>query len=282
MIRKTSYVSNIIQTFNSIYPFNFIIVQFPKEFFLTWLQTERSDFSYGHTLAFYRDILPRLQGTKIRSCHFCLPSALALPCNHSMWSVLSGFSLRSETKVPSPEAFTAVTTLQMSALACPLSLLLPPESPQIYLTLHFFPFPPSEHSKSLPEKLSTCVCARLACARKTNFYPVSIPSLLPKGRRGIEEKEGETLSPLAHSRDFGCHQMLVIALVPHGAASYITPRFLPNNQPHHYHSSLQGKKSLQTTLLLLWSKPLIVFSHAYGSDFVLPFLFLFIFSPLLS
>lgn len=65
MVRKTSYVSNIIRTFNSIYPFNFIIVECPKaqrELFLTWLQTERSNFSYGHTVASLQRYITKAPG----------------------------------------------------------------------------------------------------------------------------------------------------------------------------------------------------------------------------
>lgn len=195
MIRKTSYVSNIIQTFNSIYPFNFIIVQCPKaqrELFLTWLQTERSNFSYEHVLASLLRYmyLPRLQGTKIRGCHFCLPSALTSPCNHSMWSVLSGFSLRSETKVPSPEAFTAVTTLQMSALAYPLSLLSPQKTPPYLFKLASFPMSPFRAQCELlreTERIGVRVCV-CACAQNPTFFSEGIPPPIPKGdERGRRE-----------------------------------------------------------------------------------------------
>lgn len=166
----------------------------------------------------YRDVLPRLQGTKIRGCHFCLPSALTLPCNHSMWSVLSGFSLRSETKVPGPEAFTAVTTLQMSALACPLSLLLPPKKTQIHLSLYLFPCPPSEQCEPPRETdhvcvrtcmcvyVYMCVCAHVCVCKKSNLFPSEYPPSPPK-RRGEEiKRRKERPCPLLHTAEpLPCH-----------------------------------------------------------------------------
>lgn len=133
----------------------------------------------------YVDILPRLRGTKIRGCHFCLPSALTLPCNHSMWSVLSGFSLRSETKVPGPEAFTAVTIHQMSALACPLSLPPPKKNPKIpkLATFSMSPF------KAQYKLLREIVCVHVYLhVHKTQPLPQCVAFLLSqKGRKGDEE-----------------------------------------------------------------------------------------------
>lgn len=148
----------------------------------------------------YGDILPRLQGTKIRGCQFCLPSALTLPCSHSMWSVLSGFSLRSETKVPGPEAFTAVTTLQMSALPCSLSLFPSKKTPYVF---KFAPFPISLfRTQYKPPQESEVVCVYMSVwkcmcvCKKKNFFPGEYPPFPPK--KGEEEMKirKERPSPL--------------------------------------------------------------------------------------
>lgn len=240
----------------------------------------------------YRDVLPRLQGTKTRGCYFCLPSALTLPCNHSMWSVLSGFSLRSETKVPGPQAFTAVTTLQMSALACPLSLLLPPKKPQIHLSLYLFPCPPSEHSVSHPEKLIMCVCAHVhvcvcicvcvhmyVCARKATFFPVSIPPPLPKGEEKRWREGRRDLVPFCTQQNHCMPLDVGDAIKCRNVQRSMLLHFSsPNNQPHHHHSSLQWEQSFQRALFLLWSKSLIISSHVYRSDCILP-CSIFVFLP---
>lgn len=229
----------------------------------------------------YGDILPRLQGTKIRGCQFCLPSALTLPCSHSMWSLLSGFSLRSETKVPGPEAFTAVTTLQMSALSCSLSLLPSKKTPYVFKFASFPIFLFRTQYKPPQETESVCahVCGQVYVYMQEqelfSRWVSSLPSL--KGRRRDEEKEGETLTPLRHSRDIGYHQMLVIPLVPHGTVSHVTP---PSQitSPTITVPCLDGS-NFQTAQSLLWSKALIIFNHVYRSDCIPP-LSIFV-SPLL-
>lgn len=112
--------------------------------------------------------------------------------------------------------------------------------------------------------------------RKTQPFSQRV-SPLPsqKGTRGDEEKEGETLSPLAHNRAIGCHQMPVVPLVP---TWHNVPCHPAANQPHHPQSSLQWEQNFQTALLLLWSKPLIIFKPVYRYDCILPCSFLFLFS----
>lgn len=144
----------------------------------------------------YGDILPRLQGRKIRGCHFCLPSALTLPCNHSMWSVLSGFSLRSETKVPGPEAFTAVTTLQMSAIACPLSHLPPQKKMLILFKLASFPMSPFRTQYEPPQETEH-VCVHVQEKQPFSQW-VSPP---PKRGGGGMKRRKEKPCPLLHTAE---------------------------------------------------------------------------------
>lgn len=77
LIRKTSYVSNIIQTFNSVYPLNFITAQYPKaqrELFSTWLQIRRSNFLHGQHTGLFAFTFPELQGMRKEACHLLPPS----------------------------------------------------------------------------------------------------------------------------------------------------------------------------------------------------------------
>lgn len=189
--------------------------------------------------ALYRDILPRLQDTKIRGCHFCLPSALILPCNHSMWSVLSGFSPRSETKVSAlrPPQLLPLSRCQHLPVPCPSFPLLQ-KKPQIYLSLYVFLCLPSESSTSYFKK--QCGCVHVHVQEKWSFSQwVSPPS--PPKRGGVwREKEGETLSPLEHSRVVGCHQLLVI---PHSTVPLSVPQITsPTTSLPHFRESKASRQ----------------------------------------
>lgn len=191
MIRKTSYVSNIIQTFNSIYPFNFIIVQCPEaqsELFLTWLQRERTNFSYGHALASLWRYITKAPGYKNKG----LP-VLSPLCPHSSLQplhVVSTLWFLPKVRNKSPWPW-GIHSCYYSPDVSTLLFLVPPsfkKKPHMYLNLHLFPFSSSEHStnhlKKLRECVCTCVCASVCVyARTRTFLPVSIPPPLPKRKK---------------------------------------------------------------------------------------------------
>lgn len=221
----------------------------------------------------YRDVLPRLQGTKIRGCHFCLPFALTLPCNHSMWSVLSGFSLRSETKAFGPEVFTAVTTLQMSALACPLSLLPPPKKALNLFKLASFPMSPCRvQYEVLWETEHMYVHEKQPFSQWT-----SPPPLLEEEESGLQGSRRD----LVPSSTQQSHWMPSNAAVPICAHMAQGPMSPPRSPGPHHHSSLQWEQSFQTALLLLWSETPTIFKHIYRSDCILLCSFFSSSSPLL-
>lgn len=186
MIRKTSYVSNIIQTFNSIYPFNFIIVQCPKaqrELFLTWLQRERTNFSYGHALASLWRYITKAPGYKNKG----LP-VLSPLCPHSSLQPLHvvttlWFLPKVRNKSPWP---WGIHSCYHSPDVSTLLFLVPPsfkKKPHMYLNLHLFPFSSSEHSTNHLKKLRVCVhmcVGKCMCICKNkNFFPSEYPPSPP-------------------------------------------------------------------------------------------------------
>lgn len=171
MIRKTSYVSNIIQTFNIIYPFNFIIVQCPKaqrELFLTWLQTERSNFSYGHALASLCRYITKAPGYKNKGLPLLSPL-----CPHSSLQplhVVSTLRFLPKVRNKSPWPWGLHSCYHSPDVSTRLSLV-PPSSKKKTLktpSLQLFPCPPSKRSTSYSEKLCVCMC--ICMCTKPNLF----------------------------------------------------------------------------------------------------------------
>lgn len=158
MIRKTSYVSNIIQTFNIIYPFNFIIVQCPKvqrELFLTWLQTERSNFSYGHALASLCRYITKAPGYKNEGLPLLSPL-----CPHSSLQplhVVSTLRFLPKVRNKSPWPWGFHSCYHSPDVSTRLSLVPPSSCKKTPPSLRLFPCPPSKRSTSYSEKLRVCV-----------------------------------------------------------------------------------------------------------------------------